>query len=520
VYHCAALPITARGGNEELLMRYATIPLALAACAVATIAGAQLSQEYSTWPSSPAGHLLTKAERKAYEQIKSDGEAKAFIELFWAKRDPDLETPLNEFKSGFDMRVEAADRYFTFGQTKGSMSDRGRVLIMLGKFSSRQMFRPGELAAQLGERSGRGDDTGNNEVWKFAKALLPDGFKGDEAIFVFTETGVGFGDFILDRTDRRNAGAMKVLPLVQEALVVNPKITEVPRLGLLPGSKMATAQQLAVLDTQPRPWPDGCVVRGYAGVLSEAIHPLWLFVQLPASVPQATQVIGRVVNASSGEDAGSFVVAAKPFTSAGGHAYEFAFPLDPGPWRVELALLNGTEPVAIASHEGVSETVPKEGTYMSPLYWGVDIRQEVGARLGDPMNIGGWHVVPRVDDTYTAREQLSYFCFVIRPGIPEAVASADPAAPKPEAKPKLEVSMVLMAGEKKLSEVPATPVNVSNINGALWMFGNGLPLEGFRKAGDYRLEVTLRDTITNVSRTTSIPVKIPAEPAAAPTTGS
>ena len=154
-------------------MRHATIPLALAAWAAATVAGAQLSPEYAKWPGTPAGFLLTKAERKAYEQIKTDAEAKAFIELFWAKRDPDLETPINEFKSGFDMRVEAADRYFTFGQTKGSLSDRGRVLILLGKYSKRLTYQPGELAALTGERSGRGDDTGGNEVWQYEKALLP-----------------------------------------------------------------------------------------------------------------------------------------------------------------------------------------------------------------------------------------------------------------------------------------------------------------------------------------------------------
>jgi GWxTD domain-containing protein len=500
-------------------MRFRSISFALAAWAAASVAGAQLSQEYAAWPGSPAGFLLTKAERKAYEQIKSDAEAKAFIELFWAKRDPDLETPRNEFKSDFDMRVEAADKYFTFGQTKGSLSDRGRVLVMLGKFSQRQTYQAGELAALTGERSGRGDDKGGNEVWKYQKSQLPSDFKGDEVTFVFAESAIGFADFLLDRTDRRNSGAAKLLAMVPEALMLNPKLTEVPRLGMLPGSKMASAQQLAVLETQPRPWPEGSVVRGYAGVLSEAIHPLWLFVQLPASVPLATQVIGKVVNASNGEQVGSFVVAVKPVTAAGGNAYEFAFPLDPGAWKVDLALLNGAEPLAIASYEGVSETVPKEGTYMSTMFWGVDIRQEAQARLGDPMNVGGWHVLPRVDDTYSPREQLAYFCFVIRPGIPEAPASTDPAAPKPEMKPKLEVSLVLSGAGKKLSEVPPTPVNVSHINGDLWMFGNGLPLEGFRKAGEYTLDLTLRDTVTNVSRTTSIPVRIPAEPTAAPTGG-
>jgi GWxTD domain-containing protein len=519
VYHGAALPVTARGGNEELFMRYASIPLALAAWAVATVAGAQLSPELASWPETPAGFLLTKAERKAYEQIKSDAEAKAFIELFWAKRDPNLDTPLNEFKAAFEMRVEAADKAFTFGQTRGALSDRGRVLLLLGKYSQRQTYRPGELVALTGERSGRATDTGGNEVWKYQKSLLPDEFKGDEATFVFSESNVGFADFILDRTDRRNAGGVKVLALVQEALILNPKITEVPRLGLLAGSKMATAQQLAVLDTQPRPWPEGAVVRGYAGVLSEAIHPLWLFVQLPGPVPLATQVIGKVTNAASGEQLGSFVVAAKPFSAGGGNAYEFSFPLDAGTWKVDLALLNEAGPVAIATYEGVTEAVSKEGTFMSPMYWGVDIRQEAQARLGDPMNIGGWHVVPRVDDTYTPREQLSYFCFIIRPGLAEAPAGADPAAPRPEAKPKLEISMALMGGGKKLSEVPPTPVNLSNVGGDLWMFGNGLPLEGFRKPGEYSLELTLRDTVTNVSRTTSIPVRIQAEPAAAPSGG-
>ncbi|MBP1690005.1 MAG: peptidase BlaR1 [Deltaproteobacteria bacterium] len=501
-------------------MRHARIPLALALWTVAAVAGAQLSREYADWPDTPAGFLLTKAERKAYEQIKSDVEAKAFIELFWAKRDPDLNTPLNEFKAAFDLRVEAADKAFTFGQTKGSLSDRGRVLILLGKYSQRQTYRPGELAALTGERSGRGDDSGANEVWKYQKSLLPAGFKSDEVTFVFTESNVGYADFILDRTDRRNAGAIKLLAAVQEALVLNPKITEAPRLGMLPGSKMATAQQLSVLDAQPRPWPEGSVVRGYAGTLSESIHPLWLYVQLPASVPQATQAIGRVANAASGEMTGSFVVAAKPFTAAGGNGYEFAFPVEPGAWKIDVALVNDTGPLAVAAYEGTVDAVPKEGTYLSPMYWGVDIRQEVQARLGDPLNIGGWHVVPRVDDTYSPREQLSYFCFVLRPGVPPAPAAADPASPAPAAKPKLEVSMALYLGGQKVTEVPAMPVNVSNISGELWMFGNGLPLEGFRKAGEYRLDVTLRDTVTDVSRTTAIPVRIPEQPAAPPPTGS
>ncbi len=498
-------------------MRHSTIPLALAAMAMAAFAGAQLSPEYKSWPDSPAGFLLTKAEHKAYDDLKNDAEAKAFIELFWAKRDPNLDTPVNEFKAEFEIRTEAADRYFSFGSTKGSMSDRGHVLLLMGKYSQRLMYRPGELASQSGDQSGRGEMTGGNEVWKYVKDQLPKGVKADEATFVFSETRPGAGDFVLDRTDRRNAGAVRVLLAAPDALQLNPKLTEVPKLGMLPGSKSPSAQQLAVLAVEPRPWPQGSVVAGAPGILSETIHPFWMFVQIPDSVAAATQAIGRAVNADSGQEVGNFVVGVKPVSVPGANAYEFAFPLDPGKWKVELALLNDAGPLAVTSYDAVIESVPREGTFISPFYWGVEIRQEAQARLGDPFNIGGWHVVPRVDNTYSPSEQLSYFCFVIRPGMPEAPAQTDPNAPAAAAlKPKLEVSIKLFAGDKKITEVPATPVNVSQIRGELWMFGNGLPLEGFRKAGAYRLEITLRDTMTNASRTTTIPVTIPAQPAATP----
>ncbi len=503
-------------------MRHSTIPLAIAALAVATFAGAQLSQEYKDWPDSPAGYLLTKAERKAYDDIRTDAEAKAFIELFWAKRDPNLDTPANEFQADFGIRVEAADRYFSYGSTKGAKSDRGRVLLLLGKYSQRFIYKPGELAAQGVEQSGREGLSGGNEVWKYTKDQFPKELKAEDTVFVFSETRPGAGDFILDRTDRRNTGAWRVLTAMPDALLLHPKLTEVPRLGMLPGSKSASPQQLAVLDLQPRPWPQGSVAFGAPGILSETLHPFWLYVQLPDGVPVATQAVGRAVGVESGKEAGTFIVAVKPVTVPGANAYEFAFPLDAGKSRIDVALLGSAGPVAVTSYDATVEAAPREGTFLSQLYWGVDIRQEVQARLGDPFNIGGWHVLPRTDGTYLPSEQLSYFCFIIRPGMPEQANPASPApgaTPAPAAaplQPKLEISMQLFAGEKKITEVPPTPVNTSQIKGELWMFGNGLPLEGFRKAGDYRLVITLRDSITNASRTTTIPVKVAAPPAATP----
>ena len=58
------------------------------------IAGAQLSEEYADWADGPEGFLLTKKEKKEWGEITSDAQAKEFIELFWARRNPWLWTTL------------------------------------------------------------------------------------------------------------------------------------------------------------------------------------------------------------------------------------------------------------------------------------------------------------------------------------------------------------------------------------------------------------------------------------------
>ena len=77
-------------------MRRTTIPLALLALAIALPAAAQLSQQYAGWPSSAVSVLLTDEEKAEFSRLTSDAEAEAFIEIFWARRDPNQKTSFNE----------------------------------------------------------------------------------------------------------------------------------------------------------------------------------------------------------------------------------------------------------------------------------------------------------------------------------------------------------------------------------------------------------------------------------------
>src|SRR5690349_990351 len=93
---------------------------------------AQLSQENKDFPNTAAGWLLTDQEKAQWKSVKTDADAKAFIDLFWARRDPTPGTPANEFRDEFNARVDYSDRQFTEQKKKGSLTPRGQTLIVLG----------------------------------------------------------------------------------------------------------------------------------------------------------------------------------------------------------------------------------------------------------------------------------------------------------------------------------------------------------------------------------------------------
>jgi len=489
-------------------MRRTFGPLALAFWLAATVAGAQLSQKFVEWPSGPSGFLLTEAERKAYAQLKTDAEAQAFIDLFWARRDPDLNTVQNEFKEDFDGRVAGADRQLSTENVKGSTSDRGKVLILMGVPPVPVENLPPSTSEEEGVQPGL-LERGATQVWIYTKDGKPPKKKSDEIRFYFTESRVGAGDFILGRSDRRNAQALKLLAGRPEQLIVNPKLTEVPRIGLLPGTKAATPAQEAVFDLQPRPWPEGAAVLVTSGVQSETIHPVWIWIQLPDSVPPATQAVGRVRKAEGGEPIGSFASPVLAISAPGGRAYEFSLPVEAGNWKVEVALLNDSGPVAITTVDAMNDPAPAEGPYLSPLYWGADFRQAAQARLGDAFHLGSLQFIPRVSNKYKADENITYGAYVVRPSLDD------------KQQPQIELQISLYAGGKLQDQQPFFAITGAKVLGDFWVFGQVLPLSGFRRGAEFELEVSLRDAKSGVTRTQKIPFTVikeePGTPTASPT---
>lgn len=86
--------------------------------------------------------LMTKEENKIFTRLPDAESRKEFIVDFWFKRDPDPDTPANEFKQEFEARVGYANKRFNKEGGPGYNTDRGRVYIFMGPPDKFEEFFP------------------------------------------------------------------------------------------------------------------------------------------------------------------------------------------------------------------------------------------------------------------------------------------------------------------------------------------------------------------------------------------
>jgi GWxTD domain-containing protein len=115
----------------------------------------KLDKESKAWLDGVAPIMLPD-EEKTYRDLKDKQDRQEFQKIFWARRDPDLETPANEYQAAYEAARTAADTKFKLARP-GSQTDCGRVFILLGE--------PDEVKKQpVGESPG---PRGGGELWTY-----------------------------------------------------------------------------------------------------------------------------------------------------------------------------------------------------------------------------------------------------------------------------------------------------------------------------------------------------------------
>lgn len=441
------------------------------------------------WDKSPAGFLLTKDEQKEWKNISTEAEARAFIELFWAKRNIEPANAFNPFKADFENKVRYADEQYTWDKKRGALTDRGRVLILMGAPHYSENRFPTETVERIEDRAvGTDEVRANAKLWFYDPQQLPKAFgaKGSRMIFTFYEEKAESNNFVLDRSHQEATMALRAMSRAPEVHVLHPDLTEVPKPVSIPGGEAPTAGQLAWLDAGSAPLDDQLLVVAEVGVADPGNRPFWLHLELPADAP-ALDVLAGQVSTTDGVVRSTFQIPAEAKATTSGRAYHLTFPLNPGTHKVEVVGAAGGAPQILWSDDVVIPVTSMEGTWMTPLMFSLSVVQEEEWQLGSPFGYGALHLMPLTATAVPSQTELSYFGHVIRPGLNEA------------GEPDIEVKVTLKMDGQRLGRPLTMALPAVAIVDDLYIYANSINLAAMPQTGTYKLEFKVTDKISDVS---------------------
>lgn len=125
------------------MKRSAALPLMFLALAAPALA--DVDKNAKKWIEDVRPIVLPE-EEKAYKGLKKTEDALEFQKIFWARRDPNLDTPENEYQVEYQKLVAEVETKFKVGGRTGVQTDCGRLYILLGAPESIKKESTAEVA--------------------------------------------------------------------------------------------------------------------------------------------------------------------------------------------------------------------------------------------------------------------------------------------------------------------------------------------------------------------------------------
>jgi len=126
----------------------------------------ELKGAFKTWLEQDVTYIISDDERKAFKNLSNDEEREAFIEAFWLRRNPNPDSPDNEYREEHYRRIAYANEHFAAGKP-GWKTDRGRIYIMWGKPDSTDSHPSGGSYQRPMDEGGGETSTFPFEVWHY-----------------------------------------------------------------------------------------------------------------------------------------------------------------------------------------------------------------------------------------------------------------------------------------------------------------------------------------------------------------
>jgi GWxTD domain-containing protein len=158
----------------------------------------ELHGAYKTWLEQDVAYIISDEERRAFKNLSNDEEREAFIENFWLRRNPNPDSPENEFRDEHYRRIQYANDHFAAGKP-GWKTDRGHIYIAFGAPDSKDTHPSGGAYNRPIEEGGGSTSTFPFEVWHYRYL---EGV-GDNIDIEFVDTcQCGDYHFTIDRSEK------------------------------------------------------------------------------------------------------------------------------------------------------------------------------------------------------------------------------------------------------------------------------------------------------------------------------
>jgi GWxTD domain-containing protein len=165
----------------------------------------ELKGVYKKWLDEDVRWIITDQEMQAFKHLANDEERDSFIEQFWLRRNPNPDSPDNEYRDEHYRRITYANEHFAAGKP-GWKTDRGHIYIAYGKPDSIDSHPSGGNYERPMEEGGGNTSTYPFEVWhyRYLQGI------GDNIDIEFVDTCM-CGDYHMT-IDRSEKDALKYVP--------------------------------------------------------------------------------------------------------------------------------------------------------------------------------------------------------------------------------------------------------------------------------------------------------------------
>jgi GWxTD domain-containing protein len=361
-------------------------------------AWAGLDKEARKWLDGVAPLILPE-ERKLYEGLKDKADVPEFQKIFWARRDPDLATPENEYQAQYQKAFSEAEQRFRVRGRSGAETDCGRVFILLGEPTE---VKKGSAATEPGLRT--------PETWKYKGAQ----FTGGQATIDFDGECMGPPDF---RTQIDRIAESRVLypnidyrfgkdGHVTKLVDLLPKPTLAQALLKSPRQDFAVATQTYFLKTQDGSTALLGLVRGDAA-------------GMPTEDAGGKRSVKAIVCAQAVDETGKVAAFADQETSAeatsdGAFVTSFKLGLKPGKYDLTSGALETKSGKGSVTSAPV--VVPDfntgELTATLMIVREVEPLTDPSAGANGPyaaFSLGKFRLLPHVGNTFAKTDSISFF---------------------------------------------------------------------------------------------------------------